>query len=313
MTDQALQLKAPHQTILITGGTGFIGQALVAELLKEQHTVIVLTRSAQKAAKKLPASVKIVESLSQIDRSTHINIIINLAGEPIANGRWTARKKQEIWDSRIHITNDLVNFIERLQHKPKVFISGSAIGYYGRAHNDASLTEDTAANDEFTHRLCKTWEDTALQATQYGVRVCLIRTGVVLGSTGGTLQQMRPSFALGLGGKLSTGQQWMSWIHLHDLLAIIFFAINKDTLSGPINATAPTPVNNAEFSRTLAHALHRPCLFIFPAFLLKLLFGEMAYALLLNGQRVIPKKCLDHGFIFRYPTLAKALQEILNK
>lgn len=312
MQPLTLHLNQPHQTILVTGGTGFIGHHLIKALQLDGHRVIILSRTSVKGLQQDVQEFRMIKSLEQLADDVHIDCIINLAGESIANGRWTAAKKQELISSRIRITENIIALIARLQHKPQVLISGSAIGYYGRQLDDRELSEASLPRDEFTHQLCQQWETCALKAREYGVRVCLSRTGIVLGPDGGALQQMLLPFKLGLGAKIGSGEQWMSWVHIADLIHIFALMINDEQLSGPINATAPTPVKNEEFSRALAHVLHRPCLFTTPTWLLKLVFGEMGDALLLHGQRVIPKKLLEQDFKFNYPIIQLALQDVFG-
>jgi hypothetical protein len=234
--------------------------------------------------------------------------VIHLAGEPIAQ-RWTADAKRRIRESRVTGTRNLVQAIEKLQRRPEALICGSAIGYYG-SRGDEVLKESSAAADDYLGGLCQAWEREAQAAEALGVRVVRIRTGVVLDARGGALQRMLPPFRMGVGGKLGSGKQWMSWIHLEDLAALFQFAMDHP-VQGPLNGVAPYPVSNSEFTRVLAQALHRPAIFPVPAFALKLLFGEMS-EILLASQRVEPAAAEAAGFLFRFPQLGPALGDLLK-
>lgn len=293
---------------LITGGTGFIGAHLCQALHEKNHQITVLTRNRKRATKKLPAGIDFIESFDALPNLEPIDIVINLAGHPIANSPWFAKVKQAILDSRIKLTNELIEALSKLAQKPKCFISGSAIGYYG-VHEEKSFIETDEAGEGFAAELCKNWEEAAQKAKTLGMRLCLIRTGLVLGE-GGLLQRMRLPFKLGLGGKLGHGKQWMSWIHMQDYLNIILTCIENEALEGAINATAPNPVTNQEFSKTYASVLNRPAFMPMPAFVLKTAFGQMAQELILSGQRVIPQKLIELNFQFNYPSLKDALSEI---
>lgn len=293
--------------ILITGGTGLIGKALIAELIN-QHEIHVLTRSVRKAKKHMPDQVHLTTKLPK-DSKFDFDIIINLAGEPIANRRWSDSQKEKICRSRWDITENLVTRIKQAKVKPSVFISGSAIGYYGRQPSTTKVTENNdMVHPEFTHEVCRKWESLALQA-ENDTRVCIIRTGLVLAQQGGAIAKMRPAYKLGLGGPISHGQQVMSWISLADHIKALLFLINNEKCQGVYNLTAPNPISNNEFSQTLAKQLNRPNLFRMPSFVLKLIFGEMS-DLLLTGQAVYPEKLLDEGFEFSYPELADALRAL---
>ena len=295
--------------ILITGGTGLIGTKLV-QFLNNHHHVTVLTRQLDKAYQINGHQVQAVTALSQINFN-NIDTVINLAGEPIADKRWSAKQKQKIEQSRFTITQALVDGINAADTPPRTFISGSAIGYYGRQTTQVDESH-TDYFDEFSHQLCKKWEQIALGAKTEQTRVCLLRTGIVLCDKGGALQKMLPAFKLGLGGPIATGQQMMSWIHIDDMISAILFILETPNLQGPINATAPNPVSNAQFSHLLAKTIRRPDFLTMPAAVLRLMFGEMA-DLLLHGQAVKPKALLDTGFRFHHPYLNEALQSLLTK
>ncbi|WP_271270583.1 TIGR01777 family oxidoreductase [Aliamphritea hakodatensis] len=295
--------------ILMSGGTGFIGQALVPVLLAEGHSLTLWVRSEAKLRRLYGDSVSGVASLDLLGDDVHIDAVINLAGEGIADARWSESRKQLLLNSRLGVTDALVALIERLQNKPAVLLSGSAIGYYGSQPSDRVLTEDAEPHDEFAHELCRRWEESALRAEASGVRVCLLRTGIVLGN-GGALAKMLPPFRFGLGGRIASGEQAMSWIHLQDELAIIVFLLKHPECSGAYNLTAPGAVSNAEFTAELGRALHRPAILPLPALVPGLMLGEGA-VLLLKGQRVYPKRIEDAGYRFSYPELPAALEAVM--
>ena len=293
---------------LITGGTGFIGRALVNSLLKEGHKVTVLSRTPDSVNKIIGNKLTTLSNLDQLSSEDSFQVIINLAGAPIFDNHWSETRKKVIRDSRIKLTEQLLAYIERAGVKPELLISGSAIGYYGDQGNSV-LNEASPVHPDFSQRLCADWESTAQQAERFGVRVCLIRTGLVLAYDGGLLQRMLRPFNLGLGGTLGNGQQWMSWIHRDDWISIAKTMINNQTMQGAYNATAPHPVTNSAFTKILAQHLKRPALLPLPAWLLKLLLGERS-DLVLASQRVLPERLLAEGFSFQYPELLSALTEI---
>jgi len=296
--------------ILITGGTGFIGSALTRSLVSRGYAVSVLSRNPDSVAKLCGSGVHALGSLTELNPEESYQVIINLAGAPILDARWSARRKRLIRDSRICLTEQLVAYITHMPVKPALLISGSAIGYYGD-QGDMVLTEQSTYGEDFSAQLCRDWEQMAQQAEQFGVRVCLVRTGLVIADGGGLLQRMLLPFRLGLGGRLGNGQQWMSWIHRDDWIAIAEAMIDDSSMQGAYNASAPNPVSNSEFTRTLAHCLKRPALMPIPARLLKTVLGEMS-ELVLGSQRVIPERLLAQGFSFRYPMLSDALNEALG-
>lgn len=295
--------------ILITGGTGFIGAALCHALTADGHELTVLSRVPDKVPQLCGSAAQALGHLQELSAARHFDAIINLAGEGIAATRWTPQRKQLLKVSRIGITQQLLRYIERAEDKPEVLISGSAVGFYGDQGQNL-VNEATPPHDEFAHQLCAEWESSAQQAENYGVRVCIIRTGLVIGSGGGFLQRLLPPFKWGLGGRLGDGTQWMPWIHRDDYLAIVRLLLTSPTLTGVFNGTAPNPVTNAEFTDCLAKVLHRPALVPVPAFALRLLLGEMA-ALLLGGQRAIPERLLQTKFTFQYPSLEAALRSVV--
>jgi uncharacterized protein (TIGR01777 family) len=294
--------------ILITGGAGFIGRAFTRELSGSGHTVIITTRRRSDAKDRItwnPPSLIPADILSDIDA------IINLAGESIASGRWTQERKKRILSSRIETTRALVDSVRNMERKPQVFISASAIGYYG-AHKDEPVTEDTPPAADFLADVCKQWEAEALKAEELGVRVVLIRTGGVLEADGGALPTMAIPFKLFVGGPIGNGKQWFSWIHIEDEVGIIKFTLEHDSLSGPVNAVAPNPVTNREFSTALGKTLRRPSCLAVPGFVVKLTLGELG-GVLLTGQQVIPEKALQAGYQFKYTDVNEALRAIYRK
>jgi uncharacterized protein len=293
--------------VLVTGGSGFIGRALCASLLARGERVTVLTRNRQHAQQVVDARVTCIESPHELSETPQA--IINLAGLSLGSGRWNAKRKQQFVDSRVGTTQRLIDYMTAATPKPQVLISGSAVGYYG-ARGDEELTEESRVGNEYQSDLCKAWEAEALKAQAHGVRVCLSRTGVVLGKGGGALSSLIPQFRLGLGGYVGTGRQWMSWIHMEDLLAIIQRLMTDTSLSGVFNSTAPNAETNRDFARKLATALHRPAIMWAPAWMLQLMVGEMAH-LYLTGQRVLPKRLLAADYRFQYPALDDALAQIL--
>jgi uncharacterized protein (TIGR01777 family) len=299
-----------RQTVLVTGATGFIGRRLVQALIVAGHQVIVLARDPAKAATLNPP-FRLITGLSQLPDDTQIDAIVNLAGEPIANGLWTVGKRHRILASRLRMTGNVVRLIKRLTRKPAVLINASAIGWYG-LQGDETLTEAADGRPCFARSVCADWERAAVQAERFGVRVVRLRIGLVLGTEGGMLANLLAPFEYGLGGPIGSGRQWMSWIERDDLVRLIAHAIATPSLAGPVNATAPEPVRNAVFARELGRALHRPAFLPVPAAPLRLAAGDLAEELLLGGQRVVPEKALKHGFVFRHPTLRAAFAAIFG-
>ncbi len=303
--------------IVVTGGTGFIGRPLCQRLVELGHAVTVLTRNPAAAQVHLAPPVSVIgwqgsrgatdELMTALGNA---EVVINLAGAPIAEWRWTDQTKDRLRRSREGTTSALVAALAKLQARPVLLISASASGYYGPRQDDP-LREDAPSGAGFLASLCREWEAAARAAERLGVRVVLPRIGVVLGKNGGALARMLPVFRLGLGGPLGSGTQWLSWIHLDDLIELLLFLLHE-AASGPVNATAPQPVTNKEFSLVLGQTLGRPAWLWTPAFTLKLLLGQMAEELLLTGQRVLPARAEAMGFRFRYPTLSEALHAILH-
>lgn len=303
--------------VLVTGGTGFIGRPLCRELINAGHAVTAVTRDPAAAKARVDPAVKLLgwrgfrgptpELATALAES---EVVFNLAGEPIAARRWTPQVKSELRASREGTTSALVTACAKQTQRPVLLVSGSAIGYYG-PRADEVLTEESPSGSGFLASLCREWEGAARAAERLGVRVAILRIGVVLGRGGGALAKMLPAFKLGLGGPLGGGTQWMSWIHLEDLIRLMVFVMEQAP-AGPVNATAPEPVTNAGFARTLGRVLHRPACLPTPGFAVKFVLGEMAEELLLTGQRVTPARAQALGFHFRYPHLAEALQDLVG-
>lgn len=296
--------------ILITGGTGFIGHVLCRELLARDYELTVFSRQPPETVKSSCGRVEAVSDLQQLRSHPGYDAVINLAGEGIADKRWSETRKQELRDSRIGVTETLVEVIRSWERAPEVLVSGSAVGFYGD-QGAATVTEDTSPNDEFTHRLCRDWENAAKPLADDGVRVCFSRTGVVAGPGGGFLERMILPFKLGLGGRLGSGTQYMPWIHRDDIVGALIWMMENPNASGPFNVVSPNPATNAEFTRTLGKVLHRPTLFPAPAPVLKVALGEMA-RLLLTGQKAIPERLTQEKFEFRYPDLEQALAQSVS-
>lgn len=296
--------------ILITGGTGLIGRRLCAALLARGEQVTVLSRRPHLVAQICSATVRTMRSLDEWMPSMHFDAVINLAGEPIIDARWTTKRRQILLDSRVGLTEKLVEKIQQAQVKPRVLLSGSAIGFYGTDETQ-SFTEEAGAGHDFSADLCMQWELAAQVAQTFGVRVVLLRTGLVLDETGGVLKKMLLPFQLGLGSQLGNGRQWMSWIHRQDYLRAVLHLLDDASAQGAFNLTAPNAVTNAEFTKILAKTLHRPALFVAPAFVLRLAMGERS-DLLLGGQRVLPQSLLNQQFQFEFADLAPALANLLK-
>ncbi len=306
-------MAATVSPVLVTGGTGFIGQALCTTLRDRGQTFTALARRPERAKAGLAGVKEAWKWRPKMEPAPLAAVqgagaVVHLAGESVA-GRWDALKKRAIRDSRIVGTRHLVEAIGEAKSKPGVLVCASAVGYYGD-RGDEELTEEAVAGSDFLADVCQAWEAEARRAEEFGVRVVSLRTGLVLGRGGGALKQMLLPFKLGLGGPLGSGKQWMPWVHLDDVVGIILHAIEQPRVRGPVNATAPTPVRNLEFSKTLARVLHRPAFLPVPAFGLKVLLGEFA-DVLLASQRVLPKRTQELGYSFRYPDLEAALQATL--
>ncbi len=297
--------------ILITGSSGMIGTALSIYLSSKGHDIVRLTRS-----KSDPEENKYnwIPEAGIIDTSglEGINAVVHLAGENISSGRWTDEKKARIRRSRVKGTKFLCESLARLNNKPEVVICASAIGYYGE-RGDEILTEDSGNGEGFLAEVCSEWENAIGFCSSSGVRTSCLRTGLVLSMDGGALPRMLAPFKMGAGGTLGSGKQYMSWIALDDLLSVIEFVLLDKNISGPVNAAAPNPVTNREFTKTLGSVLKRPALFSMPSFAARLIFGEMGDQLLLSSTRVIPEKLRQNGFRFRFEKIEAAIRSLLNK
>lgn len=296
--------------ILITGATGLIGRRLTQKLLTDGNQITVLTRSPERAKTIFGNPVSYWSTLSDRESLNGVDAVVNLAGEPIADKRWTEEQKKCLCESRWTMTEQLARLINASSQPPSVLISGSAVGFYGD-QGQTTVTEETPPHDEFTHQLCARWESLARQAQSDKTRVCLLRTGVVLATDGGALAKMLPLFRCCLGGPVSNGRQYFPWIHQGDMVNAIHYLLTQNKLHGPFNIVSPNPVHNKQFTRTLARVLNRPAALSVPAGILRALMGE-ASILMLTGQRALPVRLEDSGFDFRYAHLEEALRDILR-
>lgn len=299
---------------LITGGTGFVGSNLIKDLLANNQKLIVLTRNKKQASQILSDKVRLISDLEEIRPEEEIDYLINLAGEPIANKRWSNKQKEILIKSRLNITKKLIKLIARLNKKPVCLISASAIGYYGideyKEFDENSLPKNET---DFTYRLCKSWEDQASEANKIRVKTYIIRLGVVIGKDGGILAKMLPIFKLGLGGKIGNGKQLMPWISIEDAILAINFIIQNQPLENIFNFVSLNPVSNADFTKEFAKILERPAFFNIPDFVIKIIFGEMGENLLLGSQKVKPTNLLKNNFKFKFTDFKKALGYQFNK
>jgi uncharacterized protein (TIGR01777 family) len=303
--------------ILVSGSTGFLGTALVETLERQGHAVARLVRpgTARKSEGKGHAQAVPWDPVAgQFDAAgaEGAEALIHLAGASIAGGRWNASRKALLRTSRIDATRHLIAAFAKLQRPPRVIVAASAVGYYGN-RGDETLIEASAPGNDFLAGLCREWEAETARGAEFGARVVNLRFGIILAAHGGALPRMALPFKLGAGGRLGDGRQWMSWLTLEETVSIIQFALASPGLTGPVNAVTPNSVRNSEFTATLAKTLHRPALFPAPAFALRLALGEMADALLLISQRVIPSKLADSGYSFLQPSLASALAEVFRR
>ena len=297
--------------IAIAGGTGFVGKALTDELINNGHKVFILTRRKGTVSPKknlqfvhwLEDDARPWEELEQID------VLINLAGESINSGRWSEERKRRILQSRLNATEELLRIIKNLHSKPRVFINASAIGFYGTSTQKTFTEEEKDPGNDFLAYTVKEWEHKANEAAGIGIRTAFCRFGIILDKSEGALPKIVFPYKFLAGGKIGSGKQWMSWIHIKDVIRGILFIINNEQISGPVNFTAPNPVTMNEFGKTVGNVLHRPHWLPAPSFALKVLLGEMSL-LVLEGQRVLPEKLLDAGFHFEFTELSSALKNI---
>jgi uncharacterized protein (TIGR01777 family) len=295
--------------ILVSGAKGLVGDALIKALVKDGHQIVSLVRRVAKNESEIewhPDQGKL-----DVERLEGFDLVIHLAGESIASGRWTDEKKQKIRESRVQGTTLLSEALAKLSKPPTCFISASAIGYYGN-RGDELLTEQSNPGDDFLAEVCQSWEKATQAAEAKGIRTVHARFGIILDQEGGALKQMLMPFRMGVGGRVGDGKQWMSWIALADVVRGLEYLIDRPSIKGAVNFVAPYPVTNAEFTKVLGRELSRPTLFPVPVFAARLAFGEMADALLLSSAKVQPKVLREHGFDFEFPTLQGALAKILK-
>lgn len=302
-------LALPPQRVLVTGGTGFIGSAVVSQLLDAGHAVTLLARKPARAAKQFQARARCVSTLAALGAEEAFDTVINLAGAPVLGPRWSPKRQAQLLDSRVGVTQALLQWLDRAVHKPTAWLQASAIGYYGVRSGDEHLTESSAPGLGFMSVLCQRWEASAKAVADQGVRLVVLRLGVVLGP-GGALPPMLLPHRFGMGGRLGDGQQVMSWIHRHDVLHIMARAMADTGMQGVYNTVAPGAIRQAEFARTVGQVLHRPVWLHLPAAPLRWAAGEMA-ELLLDGQRVVPRRLVEAGYQFAYPGLQQALEDLV--
>lgn len=307
-----VMIRGDYMKIAIAGGSGFIGRFLTNRLVQEGHEIYILTRNIE--GKKSQENITYVPWLKKETKPEEqlegIHCFINLAGENLSSGRWSLVKKESLLQSRIEATDEAIRIIKKLKHKPKVLINASAIGYYGTSVHETFTEEATDHGDDFLADVVTQWEEAAF-AAKYDVRVVCTRFGLVLHKDEGALAKMLLPFKLYIGGKLGTGKQWMSWIHIDDVCEAILHCIKTETIEGPVNFTAPNPVTMREFSKTIGEVVNRPCWTTVPSFLLKIMLGEMSM-LVLEGQKVLPKKLQETGYSFQYENLKPALESLLT-
>jgi uncharacterized protein (TIGR01777 family) len=298
--------------IAVAGGTGFVGKALVNELVKNHHDVVILTRKKM-MNRESNNQIQYVQWLAETSNPSKFlqdtDIFINLAGESINSGRWTAQRKKTILESRLVAVNEMLKILKGLNRMPKAWINASAIGFYGTSEEDTFTEEDKGHSNDFLSDTVKQWEKEADKATLLGIRTVLCRFGIILDKNEGALPKIAFPYKAFIGGNIGHGCQWMSWIHIEDVVKGIMFVINNENISGPVNFTAPHPVSMKEFGKTLSPILHRPHWLPVPSFALRLLLGEMS-TLVLEGQKVLPQKLLENDFQFNYPDLNRALKNI---
>lgn len=305
--------------VFITGGTGLVGTRLTRKLLERGDTPYVLTRSPDKAKESFGEGAQVVEgdpnqAGTWMDRVQECDAVINLAGENLFGKRWNDKVKEQIRESRVRTTANVVEALAKnptnAEGKAKIVVSASAIGIYG-PHDDEQLTEESPPANDYLGQVCLDWENEALKAESHGIRVAIVRVGIVLDKEGGALAKLWTPFKFGVGGKVGSGKQWMSWIHHEDLIGLFLLGLDNENAKGPINGTAPNPVTNKEFTKALGRAMHRPTIFPVPKFGLRLMLGEVA-DVVINGQRVLPTRAQELGYTFKYPEVDEALRAIVQ-
>ena len=302
--------------ILVVGGTGLVGKRLCAALARAGHDLRAVSRNVPRSVPHLPPGTDL-RPLPQSDAEwtalvDGCNAIFNLAGEGLVEGRWTEDRKKSLRDSRVSLTDSLVRACGATVRRPRVLVNASAIGFYG-PHGDEDLNESSAPGDDFLAEMCVAWEQAALAAKDAGLRVVTVRIGVVLSMDGGSLDKMLPPFRLGLGGPFGTGEQYFSWVHEDDLTGLLIHALDNESVEGAMNGTAPNPVRNGEFAKTLGAILNRPAFLSPPDFVIRLALGEVADAIILTGQKVLPAVAQKTGYKFRYETAEDALRALLDR
>ncbi|MDQ3799221.1 MAG: TIGR01777 family oxidoreductase [Acidobacteriota bacterium] len=297
--------------ILISGASGLVGTHLIPTLEAKGHEIFRLVRKAPQADDEIRWDSEKGFSETERAKLENFDAVVHLAGDNVASENWSEEKKRKIRDSRVLGTRVLVDALKSLKNPPRIFVSASAIGFYGD-REDEVLTEDSAKGVGFLPEVCDAWEMESEKAEEFGARVVMPRIGVVLAKDGGALEKMLTPFKFGVGGRVGSGKQWMSWITLEDLIGIIHFALENEKLRGVVNATAPNPVTNAEFTKTFGKVLRRPAILPVPEFAIKLMFGEMGETLLLQGARVLPERLLENGFEFKFPNLEEAMKSVLS-
>lgn len=296
--------------ILITGASGLVGKELQKSFAAKGYEMLLASRSEPKDDNHIQWTIE--EGFAEPEKLEGIDVVVHLAGENVSGGiRWTDEKKKAIRESRVLGTRNVVDAISKLKKKPHTFIASSAIGFYGE-RGDEEVTESSAAGDNFLAGVCKEWEAESRRAEDAGIRTVLLRTGIVLSKDGGALGTMLTPFKLGVGGVVGSGKQWMSWISMEDEIAIINYAIDNENIRGAVNAVAPNPVTNEEFTKTLGEVLYRPTFIPLPEFAVSMIFGEMGDALLLASTKVIPKRLEDAGFEFKHPNLKEAIESAVS-
>jgi uncharacterized protein (TIGR01777 family) len=296
--------------ILISGASGLVGKHLIPTLKEKNHEVYKLVRKTSENSDEIQWDAEKGFSETEQAKLENFDAVVHLAGDNVASENWSDEKKRKIRDSRVVGTRVLVDALKKTRNPPKNFVAASAIGFYGD-RQDEILTEDSKQGKGFLTDVCTAWEDEIKKAEEFA-RVVFLRIGVVLAKDGGALEKMLTPFKFGVGGTIGSGRQWMSWIAIDDLINIIHFALENESLRGAVNTVAPNPVTNQEFTETLGKVLHRPTVLPVPEFAIKLLFGEMGETLLLQGTRVLPKKLVDNGFEFEFANLETAMKDVLN-